>query len=363
MTGPENSEVRQALLEATQALKEGNQGKARFWADRATRLAPNLEDAWLILAAVSDPNDSLVYLKRALEINPSSRRARQGMHWAINRSRAMQSTMIEPDVKRSYEDTDRISLAPAQAVQAVTNPVATHQLIPKRKASRPAWATALPWAAVFSLLCLAFFAWMLFPTGWVVFAMNSSGPRPVGALIKPSLTPTASATYTPTPTSTYTPTSTFTATFTPKPTKKPKPTNTPAPVNPFVNENPPPPISAIGLGRWIDVNLSAQRVYIYDNEKLLKTFVVSTGTWNHPTVTGQFHVYVKYRYADMRGPGYYLPDVPYVMYFYQAYGLHGTYWHHNFGTPMSHGCINLKTEDAAWLFNWASIGTLVNIHN
>jgi lipoprotein-anchoring transpeptidase ErfK/SrfK len=64
----------------------------------------------------------------------------------------------------------------------------------------------------------------------------------------------------------------------------------------------------------------------------------------------------------MSGPGYYLPGVPYTMYFYKGYGLHGTYWHSNFGTPMSHGCVNLKTEDAGWLYNWASIGTIVNIH-
>jgi lipoprotein-anchoring transpeptidase ErfK/SrfK len=51
------------------------------------------------------------------------------------------------------------------------------------------------------------------------------------------------------------------------------------------------------------------------------------------------------------------------MYFYESYGLHGTYWHHNFGHPMSHGCVNLKTEDAQWLYeNFVSIGTLVNIH-
>jgi lipoprotein-anchoring transpeptidase ErfK/SrfK len=64
----------------------------------------------------------------------------------------------------------------------------------------------------------------------------------------------------------------------------------------------------------------------------------------------------------MSGPGYYLPNVPYVMYFYRGYGLHGTYWHHNIGTPMSHGCVNLPTAEAGWLFNWASVGTKVVTH-
>ncbi len=98
-------------------------------------------------------------------------------------------------------------------------------------------------------------------------------------------------------------------------------------------------------------------------DTLVRSFLVSTGTWLHPTVTGTFYVYVKYRYANMAGPGYYLPNVPYVMYFYKGYGLHGTYWHHNFGHPMSHGCVNLATPDAAWLFNnWVSVGTVVNVH-
>ncbi|MBI2028864.1 L,D-transpeptidase, partial [Candidatus Gottesmanbacteria bacterium] len=44
------------------------------------------------------------------------------------------------------------------------------------------------------------------------------------------------------------------------------------------------------------------------------------------------------------------------------YGLHGTYWHNNFGTPMSHGCVNLRTDDACALFAWASVGTRVTIH-
>lgn len=96
---------------------------------------------------------------------------------------------------------------------------------------------------------------------------------------------------------------------------------------------------------------------------MVNRFVVSTGTWRTPTVRGQFYVYVKYRYADMSGPGYYLPNVPYVMYFYKGYGLHGTYWHNNYGTPMSHGCVNLKPEEAAWLYEWSSVGTVVRVHH
>jgi lipoprotein-anchoring transpeptidase ErfK/SrfK len=115
-------------------------------------------------------------------------------------------------------------------------------------------------------------------------------------------------------------------------------------------------------GRWIDVNLSAQRLTAYQGNTPVRSTLVSTGLPATPTPTGQYRVYVKYVSTLMSGPGYYLPNVPYTMYFYRGYGIHGTYWHANFGRPMSHGCINLPTSEAQWLFNWASVGTLVNIH-
>ena len=76
----------------------------------------------------------------------------------------------------------------------------------------------------------------------------------------------------------------------------------------------------------------------------------------------EFQIWNKTRIQDMSGPGYYLPDVPYVMYFYKDYGIHGTYWHNNFGTPMSHGCVNLTIPDSEWLFNWAYVGMTVKVH-
>jgi lipoprotein-anchoring transpeptidase ErfK/SrfK len=60
---------------------------------------------------------------------------------------------------------------------------------------------------------------------------------------------------------------------------------------------------------------------------------------------------------------YYLPDVPHVMYFYTGgYAIHGTYWHSNFGYPMSHGCVNLSESAAAWVYNWSPVGTPIWIH-
>jgi lipoprotein-anchoring transpeptidase ErfK/SrfK len=114
--------------------------------------------------------------------------------------------------------------------------------------------------------------------------------------------------------------------------------------------------------RWIDVNLSAQTLTAYEGKRPVFTTRVSTGLQRTPTVTGNHKIYVKIPSQTMTGPGYRLPGVPYVMFFYKGYGIHGTYWHNNFGHPMSHGCVNVSTPDAAWLYGWASIGTRVVTH-
>jgi LysM repeat protein len=111
--------------------------------------------------------------------------------------------------------------------------------------------------------------------------------------------------------------------------------------------------------RTIVVELDKQIVKAYQDGRLVRMVSVSTGLPGTPTVVGEFKIYAKYLSQTMTGPNYYLPEVPYVMYFYQGYGLHGTYWHNNFGHPMSHGCVNLPTEDARWFYQWADIGTPV----
>jgi LysM repeat protein len=118
--------------------------------------------------------------------------------------------------------------------------------------------------------------------------------------------------------------------------------------------------------RWIDVDLSRQRLTAYEGQRPVYHSWISSGLLQYPTIDGTFYIYVKYESADMSGgagdDAYFLPNVPYVMYFHGNYGLHGTYWHHNFGQPMSHGCVNLPTPAAEWLFHWASVGTRVVVH-
>jgi len=114
-----------------------------------------------------------------------------------------------------------------------------------------------------------------------------------------------------------------------------------------------------GDGKRFVIDLSEQRLYAYEGDTMVRTTLVSTGLPRTPTVIGTYYIYLRYSSQHMRGPGYSLPGVPYVQYFYKGYGLHGTYWHNNFGQPMSHGCVNLPTSEAEWAYNWATIGTPV----
>ncbi|MEO8608861.1 MAG: LysM peptidoglycan-binding domain-containing protein [Chloroflexota bacterium] len=131
-----------------------------------------------------------------------------------------------------------------------------------------------------------------------------------------------------------------------------------APALPMVSAPPP----TIYVGKQVVVDLSDQMVYAYDNGVLVRTVLVSTGLPGTPTVLGDYNVYVKYESQTMSGPGYYLPGVPWIMYFYQGYSLHGTYWHNNFGHPMSHGCVNMPTPEAEWFYNnFVDVGTAIHV--
>ncbi|MFM2430263.1 MAG: hypothetical protein RLZZ511_1476 [Cyanobacteriota bacterium] len=114
--------------------------------------------------------------------------------------------------------------------------------------------------------------------------------------------------------------------------------------------------------RWLEVNLTTQRVIAWEGKTWVDAMIVSTGKAETPTVTGVFDVYVKYPVARMQGDDYDIPDVPHVMYFHRGYGFHGAYWHKRFGTPVSHGCVNLAPNKARWLYNFASVGTPVVVH-
>jgi hypothetical protein len=113
--------------------------------------------------------------------------------------------------------------------------------------------------------------------------------------------------------------------------------------------------------RWLDVNVTKQTLVAYDGEKPVFATLVSTGEAgldDHERTTatkrGIFRIHTKHVSATMSssevGEEFELRDVPYVQYFEEGYALHGAYWHDRFGTPKSHGCINLSPEDARRIF-------------
>lgn len=139
----------------------------------------------------------------------------------------------------------------------------------------------------------------------------------------------------------------------------------------FMNEQLVPPlaelprtISSNVLGdvspdqKWIEVDLSDQKLIAWEGDQKYLETLVSSGKWGK-TPTGNFAIWSKFKYTKMSGGNkalhtyYYLPNVPYTMYFYKDFGLHGTYWHNNFGNPMSHGCVNLPTVMAEKLYYWS----------
>jgi LysM repeat protein len=114
--------------------------------------------------------------------------------------------------------------------------------------------------------------------------------------------------------------------------------------------------------RWIEVNLSTQTLIAWQGDTSVMYTNISSGLPGTPTVTGRYKIFSKYSAQRMIGPGYDLPGVPWVMYFYGGYALHGAYWHNNFGHPMSHGCVNMRVGEAQMLYNWAPMGTEVYVH-
>jgi hypothetical protein len=118
----------------------------------------------------------------------------------------------------------------------------------------------------------------------------------------------------------------------------------------------------------IEVSIARQTLTAYESEKIVLQTRVSTGLnravdegeipWNTPT--GEFHIYSKMpskrmgngdRTSDIAA--YELPGVPWVCFFHETgVATHGTYWHTNYGTPMSHGCVNMTSAEALWLFRW-----------
>ncbi len=110
--------------------------------------------------------------------------------------------------------------------------------------------------------------------------------------------------------------------------------------------------------KWIEIDLSEQKLTAHQGDSIFLTTLISSGLTNK-TPVGDYQIWYKIASTKMEGGNklnssyYYLPNVPFTMFFKGDYGIHGTYWHNNFGNPMSHGCVNTPTDMARRLFYWA----------
>jgi lipoprotein-anchoring transpeptidase ErfK/SrfK len=370
-------QAQKAIQNAREALRDGNRGAARRWAEQAAKLAPQLEDPWLILASVASPRASVAFIEKALQINPESPRAHKGMQWALKRLQEVPSKGKKLDETTKQVKAAKRTVPPKKAKRGMVYPILLLAL-GCMVLLVAAWTASTSPALASILAGVTQPVEVEHPKVWARVEIakpgQASDPAPVLVDAEPAQPP-ATATSQPTLEPTAVPP---TSTSQPDPTTIPEETstpagslvmeiieNTPAPTRGPTDPNDPakPQDPPVGNGvRWIEVNLTEQRVYAWEGDVLLNSFLVSTGTWATPTVTGTFNIWHKTPLQAMSGPGYYLPNVPFVMYFFKDYGFHGTYWHNNFGTPMSHGCVNLTIPDSEWLYNWASYGTTVKVH-
>ena len=155
----------------------------------------------------------------------------------------------------------------------------------------------------------------------------------------------------------------------------------------FINNPNPSGIDVTQLSgrRRIVVSIAEQTMRVYQGDTMVLETLVSTGLSPNDTEVGNFHVRIKFEKQDMSGftsdtgevvglgdeetaegtvtaNTYQVSDVPHVMYInYEAEALHGAYWHNNFGQKMSHGCINQPLDVAAFLYDFAPLGTQVDV--
>lgn len=357
------------MRDARIAIKSGQLAQARTLLKQAIRLNPDDHVPWIWLAGVTaDPEASLECVRKAESLKPDDPLVMRARKWADSRlplvtpTPPQESPIEDPVSEESSWNWRRTAIWAGVGMALVL--VAAGIVAGISRLSNSTEPVAL---RVVSTTGPVGTEQDTIPTDEASVAPTKSGatPRPTATPTVPRLLaksiasseqgqaagPRATWTMTPVPTNTPTPTPTLAPTF----------------VSPQVGS---PALRPLGVGlseRWIDVNLSTQTLAAYVGNTLAFSSLISSGTWDHPTVTGQFRVWTRFRSQTMDGRrlgyDYYLENVPYVMYFYEDYALHGTFWHNNFGTPMSHGCVNMKTSDAQWLFDWSRVGTVVNVHH
>jgi lipoprotein-anchoring transpeptidase ErfK/SrfK len=389
------SSTDQLIREGHKAIKRGEKTEARHLLEEAAEKNPSDFRAWLGLAAVArTPRESLVFVEKASALapdNPAVLQARKWVEGLVNKRAESESISEAKTIPfrqplRQTAVQDEAETLPTAPVQASDEHPAYRLGLTVRR--------IVGCAAVLGIvIAMGFVAWSAYntyldsigmgkieeteakssPTAEVVALLpeaevfnilpeeeptedevveNTATPNPIQPkeIIQGDSDPRARWTATPPPTQTPTPSPTWVPTF----------------VSPITQESLLKPIGLLPNERWIDVDLSQQALVAFEGDTPVFETFVSSGMAQYPTVTGQFRIWLRFESQTMDGSrlgyDYYLENVQFVQYFFEDYALHGTYWHNNFGNPMSHGCVNLSNADAEFLYNFADYGTIVNVH-
>lgn len=397
MTIPASPTAIEAIQQAYHALQRGDKRAVRRWAELALAQDSALEEPWLLLAAVSTPRASVEFLQRALQVNPGSERAKKGLDWALKRLREAEA---KHPVAGTTQPTRAQTPVPTQPVRVVASPAATQpsravKTLPVEKKTSKWGAVPLVLSLLTCLLIAASFFWGATP---VRAFLNGLAQPPQGAVgwavaevakstgtVLPTLTPLSpvgvdSPTLPPQvtflPQSSPTPTSTSTQSVTPTepPTALPTdiaselwptplPTDTPAPQQAAA------PAPNYEGGKLILVDISEQHMYVYENDVLVYSFIVSTGM-NGGTRVGTFSVLNKIPNAYGSTWNIWMPN--WLGIYWSGHlqnGIHALpilpngqrLWAGYLGTPISYGCVVLGTYESELLYNWAEVGTPVVI--
>ena len=347
----------QVLKQAREALQRGEKHEARYWAQIAASMVPNAEEPWLILAAVANPRASIAYLERALEINPKSERAQE----ALNSARQKQ---LNEETLPIIQEAD----TPLAQVEALTPPRSVVQ-----KGSRFLYILT---PLRFLMLALFLISVSAFFWAGSSFSASAAAHSHTGTSSQDGQIYYWSQAYLPKPTYTPSPTATLTPTLSPSPTPRPiaistfiatsLPTNTP--------QQSDLPLQGRGLTaggeKLIVVSIHEQHLYAYQGSKLIYSFVVSTGG-NNSTVAGTYHILDKVPNAYGWNWNFWMPDWMGLYYVGTLEnGFHALplldngqrLWGDEIGTPITYGCVVLGIADAQTLYNWAEVGTTVQIN-
>ncbi len=367
------------IEEAREALSQGDIGRARRLLRRIVQQEPENHKAWLWLAGITEaPRASLQYIRRAEELKPDDPAVLSALEWAQERAAARipepqeeERLVAEPPPVATLHRPIKIDSADASTKE---------EEVSMDKLSDMLRRVGVVLLIIVALLLIAFVLLSISnpPASSASLELQSESPK-VAFNSQTSLPNVQPAIIAPQPTLDVRATTQAQAragmlpkqikageqsaplpawTVTPSPT--PLPTATPVPAlvggaNATFDE-----------WRWIDINLTTQQLTAYQNNVPMLQTYISSGAFGMETVTGVFRIYMRYEVQHITGYhlgyDYSTPDVPYVQYFHGNFGLHGAYWHNSFGTPVSHGCVNLTVSDALWLWNFADYGTLVNVH-